>query len=178
MAAAISGSVSNDSNNLRRHFRVACPSDQWVSAGAPKLFHENNMYSMLIMLDSAGPPAPAAGNVRYDQEGGGFDATVGADFSIRNNVSRSPRSMISKRSPVTPTKCGMSMTASGSVQRTSSRSPGVKDLKALRVLRTGRGHFSPDRSNLMMAMGRHVRIARGPSTLPLYPGGRDALSSA
>jgi hypothetical protein len=82
---------------------------------------------------------------------------------MRNTVSRSLRTMISKRSPVTPTKWGMSITASGSVQRTSSRSPGVKDFNALRVLSAGRGHFSPDRSNLVMVMARHVRIVRRPS---------------
>ena len=82
---------------------------------------------------------------------------------MRNTISRSPRSMISKRSPVTLTKCGMSIAASGSVQRTSSRSPGVKDFKALRTLSAGRGHFSPDRSNWVMVMARHVRIVRGPS---------------
>jgi hypothetical protein len=41
---------------------------------------------------------------RRDQQGGGFDARVGADFSMRNTVSHSPRSMLSKWSPTTPTK--------------------------------------------------------------------------
>ena len=52
--------------------------------------------------------------------------------------------MISQRSPLTPTKWGISIIASGSVQRTSSRSPGAKDFRALRVLSAGRGHFSPE----------------------------------
>jgi MobA-like NTP transferase domain len=85
---------------------------------------------------------------------------------MRNTVSRSPRSMISNRSPIIPTKWGMSITASGSVQRTSSRSPGAKDFKALRVLSAGRGHFSPDRSNLMVVMARNVRIVGRQSIAP------------
>ena len=108
--------------------------------------------------NSLGPARDGAAIPPHDQQGGGLDTRVGADFSMRNTVSRSPCSMISKRSPITPTKWGMSITASGSVQRTSSRSPGVKDFKALRVLSAGRGHFSPDRSNLVMVMARHVRI--------------------
>src|ERR1700758_4888905 len=95
---------------------------------------------------------PRLGRRAPDQHGAGFDASVGADFSMRNRMSRSPRSMISKRSPISPTKWGMSITASGSVQRTSSLSPGIKDFEALRVFSAGRGHFSPDRSNLMVVM--------------------------
>ena len=110
--------------------------------------------------------SPAARRARADQQGGGFDAILGADFSMRNTVSRSPRSMISNRSPIAPTKWGMSITASGSVQRTSSLSPGAKDFKALRVLSAGRGHFSPDRSNLMVVMARNVRIVRRQSIAP------------
>ena len=78
---------------------------------------------------------------------------------MRNTVSRSPRSIASNRSPVEATKCGMSIAASGSVQRTSSRSPGAKDFRALRVLSAGRGHFSPDRSNLATVMAPHSRMA-------------------
>ena len=85
---------------------------------------------------------------------------------MRNTVSRSPRSMISNRSPIIPIKWGMSITASGSVQRTSSRSPGARDFKALRVLSAGRGHFSPDRSNLMVVMARNVRIIGRQSIAP------------
>jgi hypothetical protein len=89
---------------------------------------------------------------------------------MRNTMSRSPRSMVSNRSPVIPTKWGMSITASGSVQRTSSRSPRAKDFRALRVLSAGRGHFSPDRSNLMMVTARHVWIDVRPSTAPSLVG--------
>jgi hypothetical protein len=139
--------------------------------------HENNISRLFILPIPSGSPAPAAGTVRHDQEGAGFDASGGADFSMRNSVSRSPRSMISKRSPVSPTKCGMSIAASGSVQRTSSRSPGARDFKALRVLSTGRGHFSPERSNLVTVMARHVRIVCGPSTFSrlIAGGGRHTL---
>jgi Major Facilitator Superfamily len=78
---------------------------------------------------------------------------------MRNTIARSLRSMTSNLSPVAASKCGMSIAASGSVQRTSSRSPGAKDLKALRVLSAGSGHFSPDRSNLVMVMARQARMA-------------------
>jgi hypothetical protein len=78
---------------------------------------------------------------------------------MRKTISRSPRSMASNRSPVEASKWGMSIAASGSVQRTSSRSPGAKDFRALPVLSAGRGHFSPDRSNLAMVTAQHRRMA-------------------
>ncbi len=112
-------------------------------------------------------PATAARNARRDQQGEDFGESVGVAFSIRKTIWRSPRSIASNRSPVTPTKCGMSITASGSVQRTSSRSPGAKDFKALCVLSAGRGHFSPDRSNLVTIMTRHVWVVRGRSIAKL-----------
>jgi hypothetical protein len=40
----------------------------------------------------------------------------------------------------------------------------------LRVLRAGRGHFSPDRSNLVMVMARYGRIAGCPSIAPSLVG--------
>jgi hypothetical protein len=102
-------------------------------------------------------------SVRAARRRGSYCPTVGADFSMRNRTSRSPRSIASNRSPVCVTRCGMSMAASGSVQRTSSRSPGAKDFKALRVFSAGRGHFSPDRSNLVMVISGHARIVRASS---------------
>jgi hypothetical protein len=33
----------------------------------------------------------------------------------------------------------------------------------LRVFSAGRGHFSPDRSSIVMVMARHARIGRAPS---------------
>jgi hypothetical protein len=102
-------------------------------------------------------------STRADRRRGSYCLTVGADFSMRNRTSRSPRSIASIRSPVSVTRCGMSMAASGSVQRTSSRSPGAKDFKALRVFSAGSGHFSPDRSNLVIVMSRHARIIRASS---------------
>ncbi len=78
-------------------------------------------------------------------------------------MSRSPRSMPSNRSPVAPTRWGMSIAASGSVQRTSSRSPGASDLRAFRVLSAGRGHFSPVRSSLVTAMPQHAQPVCGAS---------------
>lgn len=101
-----------------------------------------------------------------DQPDGGFDARVSAAFSMWNTVWPLPRSIFSNRSPNSPTKWGMSITASGSVQRTSSRSPGARDFKALLVLSAGRGHFSPDRSNLTVAIARNVRIVGRQSIAP------------
>lgn len=116
--------------------------------------------------------APARG-AHARRVGAGYEAGARPDFSMRNTVSRSLRSMRSKRSPLIPTRWGMSITASGSVQRTSSQLPGSRDFRALRVLSAGRGHFSPERSNLIVVMARHVWIVGGQSTAaPFRPEGR------
>ena len=118
-----------------------------------------------------GPPCPT-NRIRSQQReklrvqgraGDDFGPAIGADLSIRNTISCSPRSTASSLSPVRPTRWGMSIAASGSVQRTSRRSPGASDFSALRVFSAGSGHFSPDRSSLVTATARHARITRGPS---------------
>ena len=58
---------------------------------------------------------------------------------------------------------GMSIAASGSVQRTSSRSPGAIDFSAFRVRSAGRGHFSPVRSSLVRVMPQHAPPVWGAS---------------
>src|SRR5580704_10059396 len=64
----------------------------------------------------------------------------------------SARSVISTLSPVSRIKLGMSMTDKGSVQCTSSRSPGFNGFSALRVFSAGSGHFNPVRSSLVVVM--------------------------
>src|SRR4051794_38882752 len=73
-------------------------------------------------------------------------------FSIRKTMRRSACSVISTRSPVSRIRLGISITDSGSVQCTSSRSPGLSDFSALRVFSAGSGHLSPVRSSFVCAM--------------------------
>src|SRR4051812_30316025 len=77
---------------------------------------------------------------------------------------RSARSVISTRSPVSRIRLGISITDSGSVQCTSSRSPGFNDFSALRVLRAGSGHLSPVKSSLVCVMARGWRSGLASST--------------
>src|SRR5206468_8254495 len=58
-------------------------------------------------------------------------------FSIRKTMRRSTCSVISTKSPVSRIRLGMSITANGSVQCTSSRSPGLRAFSALRVFSAG-----------------------------------------
>src|SRR5215213_2334928 len=48
----------------------------------------------------------------------------------------------------------MSIAAIGSVQVTTSRSPGASRPRALRVFKAGRGHFNPERSRTVSVMAR------------------------
>ena len=62
------------------------------------------------------------------------------------------RSVISTLSPVSRIRLGMSITDSGSVQRTSRKSPGFNAFNALRVFNAGNGHLRPVRSSLVVVM--------------------------
>src|SRR5689334_3100371 len=73
-------------------------------------------------------------------------------FSIRNTMRLSLRSVISTLSPVSRMRLGMSITDSGSVHSTSSRSPAESDFSALRVFSAGNGHFRPARSSFVVVM--------------------------
>jgi hypothetical protein len=71
------------------------------------------------------------------------------------------RTMFSMRSPVSLMRLGISMAASGSVQWTSSRSPGLILPSALRVFNAGKGHFNPVKSSWIVAMrDRMTKTAR------------------
>src|SRR6266404_4084193 len=81
-------------------------------------------------------------------------------FSIKNTMRPWLRSVISTLSPVSRMRFGISITDSGSVQSTSSLSPGGSVFSALRVFNAGKGHFSPARSSFVVVMFRPWR--RGP----------------
>src|SRR3569833_1260006 len=86
------------------------------------------------------------------------------DFSIKNTMQVSLRSVISTWSPVSRIRLGISITDNGSVQCTSSRSPGLRGFSALRVFRAGSGHFNPARSSVIVVMReRGHRRAAWPS---------------
>lgn len=76
-------------------------------------------------------------------------------LSIKKMMWSPSRSVASRRSPVSLIRLGMSMAASGSVQRTSRRSPGLMPLSALRVFSAGKGHFNPVRSSCLVVMVAH-----------------------
>src|SRR6476660_2724552 len=85
-------------------------------------------------------------------------------FSIKNTMRSWLRSVISTLSPVSRMRFGISITESGSVQSTSSLSPGGNVFSALRVFNAGSGHFSPARSSFVVVMGRPWRSGAGSST--------------
>src|SRR3954471_13164905 len=89
-------------------------------------------------------------------------------FSIRNTMRWSVRSVISTRSPVSPIKAGISITDNGSVQCTSSTSPGCNDFSAFRVFSAGKGHFKPERSSFVVVISKHLQHegARQPGPFP------------
>src|SRR5438477_8560499 len=70
-------------------------------------------------------------------------------FSIKKTMRLSLRSVISTLSPVSRMRLGMSITDSGSVHNTSSRSPAASDFNAFRVFNAGNGHFRPARSSFV-----------------------------
>src|SRR5262245_1016294 len=71
---------------------------------------------------------------------------------MRNTNSALSLALCSSTSPVSRTRLGMSIMASGSVHSSTSASPAASRDSALRALRAGRGHFSPRRSRTVSAM--------------------------
>jgi molybdopterin-guanine dinucleotide biosynthesis protein A len=82
----------------------------------------------------------------------------------------SPSRLVDKiTSPLCWTSTGISITASGSVQCTSSRSPTDNTFIALRVINAGNGHFNPVRSILVADIAQvrfvQLRYIRSPSNV-------------
>src|SRR5262245_25136009 len=97
-------------------------------------------------------------------------------FSIKNTMRPSLRSVISTLSPVSRMRLGISITDSGSVHSTSSRSPGKTDFSSFGVFSAGNGHFRPARSSFVVVMrsGWRTRLASSTRSIGQAGPGQEA----